>query len=46
MKFEHYIVKSWESDYPELALNEYFCMRAIQNAHLLTPEFYLSDDTV
>jgi serine/threonine-protein kinase HipA len=44
MRFEHYIVKSWQSDYPQLALNEYFCMRAIQNANLPTPEFYLSDD--
>jgi serine/threonine-protein kinase HipA len=44
MKFEHYIVKSWEQNYPNLALNEYFCMRAIQNAGLLTPEFCISDD--
>ncbi len=44
MRFEHYIVKSWKSDYPQLALNEYFCMRAVQNANLPTPEFYLSDD--
>lgn len=44
MKFEHYIVKSWESEYPNLALNEYFCMRSIQNAGLPTPEFYISDD--
>lgn len=44
MKFEHYIIKSWEKDYPQLALNEYFCMRAIKNANLPTPEFYLSDD--
>ncbi|MEA2072891.1 MAG: type II toxin-antitoxin system HipA family toxin [Campylobacterota bacterium] len=44
MKFEHYIVKSWEKEYPQLALNEYFCMRAISNAGLVTPEFYLSDD--
>ncbi len=44
MKFEHYIVKSWESEYPNLALNEYFCMRAVQNASLATPEFYISDD--
>jgi len=44
MKFEHYIVKSWESQYPQLALNEYFCMRAIKNAGLKTPEFFLSDD--
>ncbi len=39
-----YIVKSWESQYPQLALNEYFCMRAVKNAGLNTPEFYLSDD--
>ncbi|MFA5455386.1 MAG: type II toxin-antitoxin system HipA family toxin [Sulfurimonas sp.] len=44
MKFEHYIVKSWEKEYPNLALNEYFCMRAVQHANLPTPEFYLSDD--
>jgi serine/threonine-protein kinase HipA len=44
MSFEHFIVKSWTSEYPQLALNEYFCMRAIKNAELPTPEFYLSDD--
>lgn len=44
MKFEHYIVKSWEDDYPNLALNEYFCMRAIRHAGVPTPEFYISDD--
>jgi serine/threonine-protein kinase HipA len=44
MKFEHYIVKSWDKEYEELALNEYFCMRAIAHAGLQTPEFYLSDN--
>lgn len=44
MRFEHYIVKSWEDDYPNLALNEYFCMRAVRHAGLPTPEFYISDD--
>lgn len=44
MKFEHFIVKSWENSYPNLALNEYFCMKAIKNANLPTPEFYISDD--
>jgi len=44
MKFEHYIIKSWNEQYPQLALNEYFCMQAIQKAGLVTPEFYLSDD--
>lgn len=44
MKFENYIVKSWEDNYPNLALNEYFCMKACKNAKLPTPEFYISDD--
>ncbi len=44
MKFEHYIVKSWESDYPNLAINEYFCMMAVKNSGLITPEFYITDD--
>lgn len=44
MRFEHYIVKSWQKEYAQLALNEYFCMRAVQNVGLETPEFYLSDD--
>lgn len=44
MQFEHYIVKSWEKSYPNLALNEYFCMRAVKNTGLPTPDFYLSDD--
>jgi serine/threonine-protein kinase HipA len=44
MNFEHYIVKSWTNEYPQLAINEYFCMKAIQNANLQTEEFYLSED--
>jgi len=44
MKFEHFIVKSWDQEYEQLALNEYFCMRAIKNCGLPVPEFYLSDD--
>jgi len=44
MLFEHFIVKSWERNYPQLALNEYFCMRAVKNANLPTPKFYISDD--
>lgn len=44
MKFEHFIVKSWEENYPNLALNEYFCMKACSYAGLPTPEFYISND--
>jgi serine/threonine-protein kinase HipA len=38
-----YIVKSWGTDYPYLAANEYFCMTAAKRAELKTPEFFLSD---
>lgn len=44
MRFEHYIVKSWENNYPDLALNEYFCMKAFSYANLPTPQFYISSD--
>lgn len=39
-----YIVKSWGTDYPCLAANEYFCMTAVKRAGLLAPEFFLSDN--
>jgi serine/threonine-protein kinase HipA len=39
-----YIVKSWGTDYPCLAANEYFCMMAAKRAGLPTPEFFLSSN--
>jgi len=39
-----HIVKSWGTDYPCLAANEYFCMTAVKRAGLPTPEFFLSDN--
>jgi serine/threonine-protein kinase HipA len=39
-----YIVKSWGTDYPFLAANEYFCMTAAKLAGLPTPKFFLSDN--
>jgi serine/threonine-protein kinase HipA len=39
-----YIVKSWGTDYPFLAANEYFCMTAAKRAGLPVPEFFLSDN--
>jgi serine/threonine-protein kinase HipA len=39
-----YIVKSWGSDFPQLAANEFFCMTAAQRAGLPVPEFYLADN--
>ena len=44
LKLEDYIIKTWGSDYPELALNEYLCMFAVKEAGITVPEFYLSDD--
>lgn len=44
LKLEDYIVKAWGEDYPQLALNEYFCMMAVKFAGIPVPEFYLSDD--
>jgi serine/threonine-protein kinase HipA len=44
LKLDDYIVKAWGPEYPELALNEYWCMRVIKQAGIPVPEFYLSDD--
>jgi serine/threonine-protein kinase HipA len=39
-----YIVKSWGTDYPQLAANEFFCMTAARRAGLSVPEFHLSEN--
>lgn len=44
LKYDDYIVKSWGEEYPELALNEYFCMKIVECAGIEVPEFYLSSD--
>lgn len=44
LQLEDYIVKTWGDDYPELALNEYWCMKLVQAAKIPVPEFYLSAD--
>jgi len=44
LKLEGYIVKSWGEEYPQLALNEYYCMRVVEDAKVKVPEFYISDD--
>jgi len=41
---EDYIVKSLGEDYPNLAINEYYCMRVVEEAGVEVPKFYLSDD--
>lgn len=37
-----HIVKAWTDEYPRLAENEYFCMRAALHAKLQVPNFELS----
>ncbi|MBK5970278.1 MULTISPECIES: type II toxin-antitoxin system HipA family toxin [Thiorhodovibrio] len=44
LRVEDFVVKSWGSDYPHLALNEWLCMRCLQEAQVEVPEFYLSED--
>ncbi len=39
-----FIVKSWGSDYPCLAANEFLCMTAATKAGLPTPEFFISEN--
>ncbi len=39
-----YIIKSWGTEYPCLAANEYFCMTVAQRAGLPTPDFFLADN--
>ena len=39
-----HIVKFWEDEYPELAANEYFCLRAAERCGLELPQFRLSED--
>jgi serine/threonine-protein kinase HipA len=44
LRVEDFIVKSWGPDYPHLALNEWLCMRCLQEARVEVPEFFLSSD--
>ena len=39
-----FIVKSWGTDYPQLAANEFFCMTAVKRAGLPVPDFFLSEN--
>ena len=39
-----HIVKFWEDQYPHLAANEFFCLRAAERAGLPVPRFQLSED--
>ena len=39
---KEYIVKSFSNEYPHLAENEYFCMKALTYAGITVPKFWLS----
>jgi len=44
LKYDNYIVKSWGEEYPQLALNEYYCLLLVKYANIPVPEFYISND--
>ena len=39
-----HIVKFWEAEYPQLAANEYFCLRAAERCGLEVPRFRLAEN--
>ena len=44
LQLQDYIVKSWGDEYPQLALNEYYCMKIARYSGVIVPEFYISAD--
>ena len=41
---QEYIVKTWGTEFPQLAENEYFCMQAVKGAGIRTPVQHLSQN--
>jgi serine/threonine-protein kinase HipA len=39
---KEYIIKTWGEEYPQLALNEYFCLKAIEKTAVKIPNIQLS----
>lgn len=39
---KEYIIKTWGDEYPQLALNEYFCLKAIEKTGVEIPNIQLS----
>ncbi|MEA2112204.1 MAG: HipA domain-containing protein [Campylobacterota bacterium] len=39
---KEYIIKTWGDEYPDLALNEYFCLKAVQKAGVKVANIQLS----
>lgn len=42
LETKEYIIKTWGDEFPELALNEYFCLRAVAKAGVKTVNIQLS----
>jgi len=42
MYYKEYIIKTWGDEYPQLALNEYFCLKALEKANIVIPNIQLS----
>ena len=40
--YKEYIIKTWGEEYPQLALNEYFCLKALEKADIVIPNIQLS----
>lgn len=44
LRMDDYIVKAWGPEFPQLALNEFWCMEVFRLAGIPVPEFHLSAD--
>lgn len=44
LSHREYIIKTYSEEYPNLAENEYFCMKALNYAGILTPSYWMSDN--
>lgn len=44
LRMDDYIVKAWGAEFPQLALNEFWCMEVFRIAGVPVPEFHLSAD--
>lgn len=41
---KEYIIKTWGDEYPQLAQNEYFCLKAVQKSGVRIPNILLSEN--
>lgn len=42
---KEYIIKTWADEYPQLALNEYFCLKAIEKSGVKIPNIKVSKNS-